>query len=123
VTGDPTLLRRSALIGVGAGLAWLVSAGFLGLSALLAGYFSVVGFAVLAAWAIAAAIMGTWLLGHGTDARSQKVSVGAAALSSLVATGLALLPGTELLWSVVVLSGTAGLYSLIVIRRSGPQTE
>lgn len=112
--------ERGAVVGAGAALAWLAAAAFLFLCAMVASIFSVVGLAVFAAWAVGAAIIGFRLLGAQPTAPIQVISVIAGGASALIAAGIALgAEGTELLWSVVALCTTAGLYSLIAYRRAG----
>ena len=108
---------RGAVIGAGAGLAWLGAAAFLGLAALLAGYLSIVAFAVVAAWATGAAVLGVCLLVARQNSRIHVISAAAGVGTALTAALFALgAPGSELMWSVVVLAGIAGTYSIIARR-------
>jgi len=108
-----------AVVGVGAGLAWLGAAAFLSLMAMLAGYFSVVGFVAIGCWAAASAIFGVLLLRRRPPARAHKASIVAAGGSVLVAAWFLLAtPGSELMWSVVALCGVASFYAFIALRRA-----
>jgi hypothetical protein len=110
---------RGRIVGLGAGLAWLGTAAFLRLAALVAGYFSIVAFAIVAAWAIGAAVVGVRVLVAQPDSGIHVVSAVAGAATALAAGILALgAAGSELMWSVVVLAGIASVYSMIARRRA-----
>lgn len=110
---------RGAIVGAGAGLAWLGAAAFLGFAALLVGYFSIVAFAIVATWAIATAVLGALLLVARPGSRIHVISAAAAVTTALTAAIFALgAPGSELMWSVVVLAGIAGVYSMVARRRA-----
>ena len=110
---------RGYVVGAGAGLAWLGAAVFLGVVALVVGYFSIVAFAIVVAWAIGAAVVGVRVLVARPDSRIHVISAVAGGATALAAATLALgAPGSELMWSVVALAGIASVYSKIARRRA-----
>jgi hypothetical protein len=113
-------VTRGAVVGAGAGLVWLGASAFLSLIAVLASYFSIVGFVAIACWAAGSALLGFVLLFGRVRSWTNQASVVAAGGSALVAAWFALAtPGSELMWSVVILCGIASFYSFVALRSSG----
>lgn len=104
-------------VGIGAGILWLVDAAALGLIGIVSTYVSAWLFIPFGLWGLLAATLGLKSVRADPTAKIRLVSaiagVGSAVAAALIAIAT---PGSELLWSVALGSGLAGLYSLLAVR-------